>query len=94
MSIEMPAHEVYGLANALRAAAGTAQDIVVRLREPGDVGPRLTAAVEAFVDTHRTAGRALEGELQWLGDTVAAVADSWLTFDGSLLAGPGRARLG
>jgi len=94
MSIEMPAHEVYGLANALRASAGTAQEVVVRLRQPGDVGPRLSAAVEAFLDSHRTAGRAFEGELQWLGDIVAAVADSWLTFDGSVLAGPGRARLG
>jgi hypothetical protein len=93
MSIEMPAHEVYGLANALRASAGTAQEFSVRLREPGDVGP-LIVAVEAFLDSHRTAGRALEGELQWLGDTVAAVADSWLTLDGAVLAGPGRARLG
>ena len=94
MSIEMPAHEVYGLANALRASAGTAQEVVVHLPEPGDVGHGLTSAVEAFLDSHRTAGRALEGELQWLGDTVAAVADSWLTFDGTVLAGPGRARLG
>jgi hypothetical protein len=87
MSIEMPAREVYGLARALRAAAGTAEEIVARLSDPGDVGVPLQTAVEAFLDSHRTAGRALGGELQWLGDTVAAVADSWLTLDGSLLAG-------
>ena len=27
------------------------------------------------------------GELSWLGDTVAAVADSWLRLDGTLLSG-------
>ena len=55
-------------------------------------GPLQRAAVEAFLDSHRMAGRALAGELQWLGDTVAAVADSWLAFDGTVLAASGRAR--
>jgi hypothetical protein len=32
---------------------------------------------------------AVAGELRWLGGTVAAVADSWLGLDGSLLAPPG-----
>jgi hypothetical protein len=41
--------------------------------------------VDAFVDSHRAAGRAIAGELTWLGDTVAGVADSWLRLDGSLL---------
>jgi hypothetical protein len=31
------------------------------------------------------AGRALAGELDWLGTTVGAVADSWLRLDGALL---------
>jgi hypothetical protein len=50
-------------------------------------------AGEVFLDSHRTAGRALAGELRWLGDAVAAVADSWLTFDGTLLDRAGRARV-
>ncbi len=93
MSIEMPAQEVYGLANALRASAGTAEEVVARLRDPGDVGAPLRTAVEAFLDGHRTAGGALAGELGWLGDAVAAVADSWLTLDCSVLAGSDRAFL-
>jgi hypothetical protein len=32
------------------------------------------------------------GELAWLGDTVAAVADSWLQLDGTLMPSHGRAR--
>ena len=52
--------------------------------------PALQAAVDAFLESHRAAGRALAGELAWLGDTVAAVADSWLRLDGALLAPHGR----
>ena len=93
MSIEMPAAAVYALAHSLSGSAGTAAEIAVRLHDPGDVGPLLRAAVEGFLDSHRTAGRALAGELEWLGDTVAAVADSWLMFDGTVLAAPDGARL-
>ena len=92
MSIELTASEVYALANSLRGSAAAAAEIVTRLHVPGDVGPLLRAAVEAFVDSHRMAGRALEGELQWLGDTLAAVADSWLTFDARVLAAGDGAR--
>jgi hypothetical protein len=92
MSIEMPAAEVYRLANTLRGAAGAAEDIGVRLRDTPRVGGGLETAVEIFLDSHRAAGRALVGELAWLGDTVAAVADSWLRLDGTLLASTGRAR--
>jgi hypothetical protein len=91
MSIQMPAAEVYALANTLRATVGTAEEVAARLDHPGDVGALQTAA-EAFLESHRTTGRALAGELQWLGDTVAAVADSWLGFDGTILASYGRAR--
>jgi hypothetical protein len=52
----------------------------------------MQAAVETFLESHRAAGRALVGELAWLGDTVAAVADSWLHLDGTLLPSHGRAR--
>jgi hypothetical protein len=92
MSIEMPAAEVYGLANTLRLAVGDAEEIGVRLRQTRQVGGALQAAVETFLESHRAAGRALAGELAWLGDTVAAVADSWLHLDGALLAGHGQMR--
>jgi hypothetical protein len=92
MSIEMPAAELYGLANTLRGAVGDAEDIGGRLRDTPQVGTGLQAAVETFLESHRTAGRALAGELAWLGDTVAAVADSWRHLDGSLLAPHGRGR--
>jgi hypothetical protein len=85
VSIEMSAAEVYGLANDLRGAAGAAEDIGARLRDPGDVGQSVQGAVETFLESHRAAGRAFVGELTWLGDTVAAVADSWLHLDGALL---------
>jgi len=91
MSIEMPAAEVYRLANTLRGAAGAAEDIGARLRDPGDAGG-VQSAVETFLESHRAAGRALVGELAWLGDTVAAVADSWLHLDGTLVPSHGRAR--
>lgn len=90
MSIEMPAAEVYGLAAALRGAAGDAEEIAVRLRGEPQVGGALQSAVETFLEGHRAAGQVFAGELAWLGATVAAVADSWLRFDGALLAPHGR----
>ena len=87
MSIEMPAAEVYRLANVLRGAAGDAEEIGAQLRDSPPVGPALRAAVEHFLDSHRAAGVAFAGELAWLGDTVAAVADSWLHLDGAVLVG-------
>ena len=91
MSIEMPAAEVHALAGTLRGAAADAEEIAPRLDGAGDVGPTLQPGVEAFLDSHRTAGRAMAGELGWLGATVAAVADSWLALDRGLLASHGRA---
>lgn len=91
MSTEMPAAEVYALANALRSASGDAEEIAVRFRNVPAVGSRaLQAAVDTFVDSHRTAGRVIAGELAWLGGTIEAVAHSWLRLDGALLAGHGR----
>jgi hypothetical protein len=92
MSIQMPAAEVYRLANALRGASRDAEEICVRLREAPQVGGGLQAAVETFLESHRTAGRAFASELAWLGDTVASVADSWLHLDGSLVVPRGRMR--
>jgi hypothetical protein len=85
MSIEMPAAEVHELAATLRGSASDAEEIGTRLGRTPDVGDALQAPVEAFLESHRTAGRCLAGELAWLGSTVAAVADSWLRLDGSLL---------
>jgi hypothetical protein len=86
MSIEMPAAEVYSLADELRSRAAEADEAQQRLVGPAAVGGALQSAVEAFLVSHRTAGQAMAGELRWLGDTVTAVADSWLALDGSLSA--------
>ena len=92
MSIEIRALEVHALAGALRSAAGEADLIGVRLDSPAPVGGDLQPAVEAFLDAYRTTGRALAGELRWLGSTVAGVADSWVALDAALVAPPGRRR--
>ncbi len=92
MSIEMPASEVHALAGTLRGAAAHAEEVAPRLDGAGDVGELLQPGVEAFLDSHRTAGRALASELQWLGDAVAAVADSWFELDAAVLRGKAAAR--
>jgi len=91
MSIEMPAAEVHALAGTVRRAASNAEEIDARLDRAGNVGDILQPAVEAFLDSHRTAGRALAGELAWLAATIAGVADSWSALDRGLLASRGRA---
>jgi hypothetical protein len=90
MSIEMPAAEVYGLASTLRGSAADAEEIGSRLDGRPRVGGPLQAPLEAFLESHRAAGSALAGELEWLGTTVAAVADSWLRLDGALMPAHGR----
>ncbi|MGY1810790.1 hypothetical protein ACI8AF_25775 [Blastococcus sp. SYSU D00669] len=91
MTIEVPPEQLHALADALRAQGAEADDVAARLTAaPAASGP-LAGAVEAFLEAHRTAGSAVAGELRWLGGTVAAVADSWLGLDGSLLPPPGRA---
>jgi hypothetical protein len=92
MSIEIRALEVHALAATLRDTAGEADLIGVRLAGSRAVGGDLQPAVEAFLDCHRTAGRALAGELRWLGTTVDGVADSWLRLDGALVQSAGRLR--
>jgi hypothetical protein len=92
MTIEMPAREVYALANALTGQAETADEAHGYLATTGSggVGARAVAG-EAFVDDHRNAAEALAGELRWLGGTVSAVADSWLGLYEVLLSARGRA---
>jgi hypothetical protein len=94
MSIDVPAAEVHALAGTLRASAVQAEEVAPRLDFAGNVGDALQPVVEAFLDCHRTAGRALSAELGWLGATVAAVAESWLTVDRGLLARHGRGGAG
>ena len=91
MPIEVAALELYGLATALRAAGAGADELAARLAHPARVGPPLRAAVDELLESHRTAARALAGELCWLAGTVAEVADSWLDLDASVLTRPGRA---
>ena len=91
VTIEVPAAEVYALGDALRAQAELATEAAARLGAPPSVSGPLQAPLEGFLECHRTAATALAGELGWLGGTVAAVADSWLRLDGSLLAPPGQA---
>jgi hypothetical protein len=90
MSIDVPPAELRVLAGTLRGAAESAEEIPARLDRAGNVGDELQPAAEAFLDGHRTAGRALAGELAWLAATVAAVADSWLDLDRGLLASRSR----
>jgi hypothetical protein len=86
MSIEMPAAEVHELAAVLRGSAVDAEQIGARLDGAPRVEGPLHGPVAAFLDGYRAAGRALAGELHWLGTTVGAVADSWLRLDGTLLS--------
>jgi hypothetical protein len=85
MSIELPAAEVRALADTLRERAGDAEDALARLDGRSSVGGPLQAALDGFLESHRAAGRALAGELRWLGSTIEAVADSWVDLDAALL---------
>ena len=90
-AIEVPPDEVYALAAHLGAQAAVAEEVADRLGYPPAVGEPLQAAVEDFLVCHRTAAHALAGEFRWLGSTIAAVVDSWLHLDGSVLAPRGQA---
>jgi FAD/FMN-containing dehydrogenase len=92
MSIEMRAAEVHALAASLRRSSDDAEQIGVRLAGDRSGGGDLQPAIEAFLETQRMTGRVLAGELQWLGATIAGVADSWLRLDGALLRPHGRMR--
>ena len=90
MSIEMPAAVVHAMAASLRRSSDDAGQIGVRLAGSRGVGGELQPAVEAFLEAQRMTGEALAGELQWLGATIAGVADSWLRLDGVLVRPSGR----
>jgi hypothetical protein len=90
-TIEVPPEQVYALAAHLGDQAAPAEEVAARLGSPPTVGGPLQPALEDFLHCHRTAAHALAGELHWLGTTIAAVVDSWLHLDGSILAPRGEA---
>jgi hypothetical protein len=90
-TIDVPPGQVYALAAHLGDQAAVAEEAASRLGSPPPVGGPLQAAIEDFLLCHRTAAHALAGELRWLGSTIAAVVDSWLQVDGSVLAPRGQA---
>jgi hypothetical protein len=85
VSIDMPVDRVRALGRSLEDAAGTADDVRVRLVDGGDVDGPLRTPVEQFLDHHRTLAAALAGELHWLGPAVVGVADAWVELDAALL---------
>lgn len=85
-TLQVPPEEVYALAATLGDQAYPADDVAARLASAPLVGGPLQPALEDLFTCHRTAARAVAGELRWLGTTVATVVDSWLRLDGSLLA--------
>ncbi|WP_299952435.1 hypothetical protein [uncultured Modestobacter sp.] len=89
MSIEVTPAQLYALAEVLAAAAERARQTATAV--PGAaVGGPLGAAAVGFGEGVRATGRCLAGELSWLGEVVAAAADSWQQLDGSVLPVAGR----
>jgi hypothetical protein len=88
MAIEVVPAQLYALAEVLDAAAVSVARVGATLAGDPVDGP-LGPVLAGFTETAGTAGRCLTGELSWLGDAVAAAADSWLGLDGSLLPRPG-----
>jgi hypothetical protein len=91
-TLRVPPEEVYALAAGLGEQAYPADDVAARLAGAPAVGGPLQAALEDLFTCHRTAARAVAGELRWLGTTISAVVDSWLDLDGSLLGPRGQVR--
>lgn len=90
-TIDVPPEKVSALAAHLSAQADLAEEVAGLLRAPAEVGGPVQPALDDLLLCHRTAAHALAGEFRWLGSTIAAVVDSWLGLDGSLLAPRGRA---
>jgi hypothetical protein len=90
MVIEVVPAQLYACAGVLEAAADSVARVAPAVTGASVDGP-LGPAIAAFTETAGTAGRCLTGELGWLGRSVAAAADSWLGFDATVLARPGRA---
>ena len=89
MSIEVSVLEVLDLAGRLRSAAEPGHFAAARLRHVGNTGD-VAAALDHAHEAFRLAARALAAETEDLGDTVDAVARSWLALDVGLLARRGQ----
>ena len=89
MSIVVPVLEVFDLADRLRAAAAPGHDAAARLESAEDIGA-IAAALDDVLDAFRMTSRALAVEADDLGNTVDAVARSWLALDAGLLARRGQ----
>jgi hypothetical protein len=89
VSIDVPVLQVFDLADRLRAAAAPGHDAAARL-EPADPTGAIAAALEDAFGAFGTLGRALAVETDDLGDTVEAVARSWMALDAGLLARRGQ----
>lgn len=85
-TLRVPPEEVYALAANLGEGAHPADEVAARLARTPAVGGPLQSALDDLFTCHRTAARAVAGELRWLHTTIASVVDSWLDLDGSLLA--------
>jgi len=90
-TIDVPADQLYRLAAALEDLAGVAHQLDTGLAGAPPVARSLQATIEGFLGDHRTAARALAGQLHWLGDTIGAVARSWVRLDREVLADGGTA---
>ena len=88
MTIEVPPGQLYDLADELTATSSTVAAVPARLGD-GAVGGDVEPALVSFCAAAAAAATLVAGELDWLGTTIAAVADAWLGLDGSLLAPPG-----
>ena len=85
-TIDVPADQLYRLAAALEDLAGVAHQLDTDLAGAPQVARSLQTTIEGFLGDHRTAAQALAGELHWLGDTIGAVASSWVRLDHYLLS--------
>lgn len=88
-TIDVPADQLYRLAATLEGLAAVAHELTTDLAGTPQVGRSLQVTIEGFLGDHRTAAQALAGELHWLGDTIGAVARSWVRLDRELLADGG-----
>lgn len=90
VTIQVPPDELYALADTVHAAAESVAGVPTRLGD-GAVGSDLQPAVIGFCEAAVAAATFLAADLDWLGSTIAGVADSWARLDVSLLATAGRA---
>jgi hypothetical protein len=91
-TLSVPPEQIYALAAQLRDQTGLAEEAAAWLVVGDPIAGPLQPALEHFLHCHRAGAQALAGELHWLGATIAAVVDSWLDLDGTLLGPHGSSR--